>query len=255
MSEAPRLDLAEIEAQYIATLLESDKRADGRRFIVGQENAALAVDVFPLAPPLVVVRSRGSDELLSMANVTSITTTTEPQGIRITNKQSECLVSTEGHIIFSRTPPPPPPKPFIEGRSVLRHDKDGVPYQQSTLDIEGSPEGERVRVRGMVKDAPKQEGKGKERPLVFFIEEVDEKNGVAVEHEVHATRKARAELTRKKLTGGDVIEVVMFRHTITVPTVNGEELTHTRHHLATITKVERKNAKRLNAGPVVEQAE
>lgn len=252
-AENNRLDLAAIEAAYQPEPLQSEKRTDGRRVILGQENAAVALDIFPESPPLVVVRSRGSEELLSMKNVTSITA--ETHGVRITNKQSECLVSTEGHIIFSRTPPPPPPKPFIEGRSVLRFDKFGVPYQQSTLDIEGTPEGERVHARGMVKEEPKQEGRGKDRPLMFILEEVDEEKGIVVDHEVYATKQARAELTRKKLKRGDIIEAVMFRHSITVPTVNGEELTHTRHHLVTVTKVERKDAKRKQEGASATQLE
>jgi hypothetical protein len=240
-----RLDMSAIEAAYTTAPLPSGTRKDGQRLVLGKENAAVAIGIFPEQPPLVVVRSRGTEELLSLTNETCVLS--DEQGIRITNKQSDCLVSNEGHIIFTRTPPPPAPKLLVEGRSVLRYDKDGVPYEQSTFDIVGTPEGEKVHVRGMVQDAPKQEGKGKERPLVFFLEEVNTETGVAVQHEVHATKKARAELQRKKLKRGDSIEAIMFRHTYTTPTVNGEELTHTRHHLVTITKVEGTNATRKNA--------
>ena len=128
---------------------------------------------------------------------------------------------------------------------MLRYDKYGIPYQQATLAIEGTPEGTRVHIRGMVKAAPKQEGRGKDRPVTFVLEEVDESKNVAVEHEVYAAKKARAELQRKKLKRGDIIEAVMYRHTYRVQTTGGEELTHTRHNLVTVTKVERKDAQRL----------
>ena len=85
--ESTRLDLTALETAYQPVPLPPNKRADGHRVILGQKNAAVAVDVFPESPPLVVVRVRGSEELLSLAGVTDIAP--EEQGIRIRTKLSE----------------------------------------------------------------------------------------------------------------------------------------------------------------------
>jgi ribosomal protein L14 len=239
------LDVSALEAGYQTVPLPSEKRQDGRRLVVGPSHAPVAVDLFPEPPALAYVRSRGGAEVLLIAGVRTISA--EAQGIRIANADSDCFVSNDGHVIFARTPPPVPAQPMKEGRAVLRYDKDGQEYQQSTIDVAGTPEGTRVHVRGMVRAAPKPEGRGKDRALVFFLEEEDKEKGEVVEHEVYATKKARADLQRRQLKRGDVVEAVMYRHTYAIDTQGGQELTHTRHYLVSVTKVEEKDAKRITS--------
>lgn len=241
------LDISPLEAVYHSLPLVSENGPDGKRIVVGKDTAAVAIDIFTEPSPVVRIRTRGTEELVVITKVCAIELA-DDKSVVIRSQQSECIVNNEGYIVFTRVPPPLPPKELTTGRSVLRVDKEGHEFQQSTLDIEGTPEGVRVHARGMVYAAPKQEGKGKDRALIFFLEEENQEKGEVVKHEVWATStKVKEHLKSKQLKRGDIIEAVMYRYIVTVPTMSGEEITLTRHRLATITKVERSNAKRTVA--------
>lgn len=94
--------------------------------------------------------------------------------------------------------------------------------------------------------APKAVNTKRGSPLQFFLLEYDPANTQEpIRHEVWARSKARDSLQSLKLKKGDSIEAVLYRHTWEVELQGGEKETHTRHNLATITKVERiGNAKR-----------
>jgi len=59
---------------------------------------------------------------------------------------------------------------------------------------------------------------------------------------VYATNKAKQQVKGRKLTKGDSIHAVLYKHTWTVELQDGSETMHTRYNLATIIEVEKHDA-------------
>jgi len=165
------LNLAPIEAVYKTTPAPPDKRQDGRRIILGKNNAAIAVDVFPNHPPKVRIISWTNEELVSMANIKSVEVV--EQGLHIKNKQSDCMVSNEGHVVFTRVPPPPPPAILeMSSGGLLRRDILGNEYTQHMLEIAGNAEQAEFKdMECVVMSVPSAETRGKGKPLTFYVKE------------------------------------------------------------------------------------
>jgi hypothetical protein len=95
-------------------------------------------------------------------------------------------------------------------------------------------------IYGTLEAAPKAINTKRGSPLQFFLLEYDPSNPQEpIRHDVWARKKARDDLQALKLKKGDSIEAVLYRHTWEVELQGGEKETHTRHNLATITRVER----------------
>ena len=95
-------------------------------------------------------------------------------------------------------------------------------------------------IYGTLEAAPKPVHAKRGSPLQFFLLEYDpEKPQEPIRHDVWARNKSRDSVQSLKLKKGDSIEAVLYRHIWEVELQGGERETHTRHHLSTITKVER----------------
>jgi hypothetical protein len=92
----------------------------------------------------------------------------------------------------------------------------------------------------MVEAAPKPVNRGKQSPLQFFLDVASsDKEGETEKWEVYASNKAKQQVKGRKLTKGDSIHVVLYKHTWTVDLQDGKETIHTRYNLATIIEVEK----------------
>ena len=237
--EKPGLDLAAIEAVHKGREAPPNKHADGqeRRFILGEDNAAVAVDVYPTHPALVRILTRTGEEALILGRVRSIAPD-ENGGIRIKNTTTECLVGKDGRVSITRTPPEIEFIPFQESAIGRRKGK----YTQAMLEAGATKEGDRVERSGTLEAAPKPVNKGRNSPLQFVLVVDDpDREGGKDRLEVHATKQAKEQLQRRKLVRDDRIEAVLYRHTWTAPTIGGDEIAHERYHLATILAIERKD--------------
>jgi hypothetical protein len=143
-----------------------------------------------------------------------------------------------------------PPSAFrLSQEGGTQTDIYGRSYTQTSIEIEGTPEGVRVMIYGTIEAAPKAVNTKRGSPLQLFLLEYDpEKPQEPIRHDVWARSKARDDLQALKLKKGDSIEAVLYRHTWEVELQGGGKETHTRHNLSTITRVERiGNAKRKTA--------
>ena len=123
-----------------------------------------------------------------------------------------------------------------------RKDVYGRSYTQSSMEVEGTPEGVRVTIYGVVDAAPKPVNSKRGSPLQFFLVEYDPKKPQEpIKHEVWVRDKMREELKALKLKKDDCIEAVLYRHSWTVELQGGGKQTHTRHNLAKVLKVDRKD--------------
>src|SRR5260370_28922772 len=116
------------------------------------------------------------------------------------------------------------------------------------MEVEGTPEGVRVTIFGVVDAAPKAVNNKRGSPFQFFLVEYDtEKPNEPIRHEVWVRNTMREEVKALKLKKDDSIEAVLYRHTWDVELQGGGKQTHTRHNLAKVVKVDRKgDAKRFN---------
>jgi len=121
-----------------------------------------------------------------------------------------------------------------------RRDRRGTEYTQAMLDTSGTKEGERVETWGMVEAAPKPVNRGKQSPLQFFLTvPLPDKEGETEKWEVYASNKAKQQVKGRKLTKGDSIHAVLYKHAWTVDLQDGRETIHTPYNLATIIEVEK----------------
>lgn len=153
-------------------------------------------------------------------------------------------INSAGDIAFIYSPPPPPMG--ISENGIARKVR-GVEYNQSTIDIEGTPEGVRVQMRGTVDGSPRPiNSKIRNSPLMFFlIEENPHDQNNPVYHEVWAVKGPRQELQRAKLVKGTEIEAVLYRHTFETKLIGGGEEVITRHNLSKIISVKKPSPKGL----------
>jgi len=132
----------------------------------------------------------------------------------------------------------------ISENGITRRIK-GVEYAQSTIDIEGTPEGVRVEISGTVDAAPRPVApKDRNSPLMFFLIETNPKDpDRPVYHEVWAvSAQRRRELKSAKLVKGDEIKAVLHRHTYETDLIGGGKEVVTRHNLTKILFVSKKSS-------------
>ena len=97
--------------------------------------------------------------------------------------------------------------------------RNGEPRANETLfhgkvTCEGTPEGVRVTIYGVVEAAPKPVNNKRGSPLQLFLVEYDPKKpDEPLRHEIWARSKVREEVTALRLKKGDCIEAVLYRHT------------------------------------------
>lgn len=154
-------------------------------------------------------------------------------------QKPHCSISINrfGEIAFVYAPPPAPMQ-FNE--NGMKQKIRGKEYAQSTIDIEGTPEGVKVRIRGTVDAAPRPvDSKNPRSPLTFFlIEDNPAQPDKAVYHEVWAINKPKTELKALKLVKGILIEAIFFRHTYEIELIGGEKETVIRHNLIKVIYVD-----------------
>jgi hypothetical protein len=168
---------------------------------------------------------------------------TDKGGLHIDHANGVCEIGKIGDVAAVYTPP----AAFrVSQEGGKQTDVYGRSYTQTSLEIEGTPEGVRVMINGTLEAAPKAVNAKRGSPLQFFLLEYDPQNPQEpIRREVWAQSKARDNLQSLKLKKGDSIEAVLYCHTWEVELQGRETETHTRHNLSTITKVERiGNAKR-----------
>jgi hypothetical protein len=151
-------------------------------------------------------------------------------------------INRNGDIAFIYSPPPPPMG--ISQRGKIRR-VGGMELTQSTIDIEGTPEGVRVQMRGIVDGSPRPvNAKVRNSPLMFFlIEENPNDLKHPVYHEVWAVKGPRQELQKAKLVKGTEMEAVLYRHTFETPLIGGGKEVVTRHNLSKILSVKKPSPK------------
>lgn len=228
------LDTTAVQATYQAHELPAHERfGKGERYRFGTTSA----DVYsnpPDLPPLVQVRM--VTETLLLGDVLHIVPTSEG-GLHVDNQNSACEISKTGDVVYVYTAP----SEFrVSEHGTTHTDVFGRSYTQTSLDVPGTAEGVRVTIYGVVEAAPKPTNQRRGAPVQFFLLEYNpEKPSEPIKHEVWATSKARETVLSLKLKKNDSIEAVLYRHTWDVQLQGGGTETHTRHNLATITRVER----------------
>jgi hypothetical protein len=185
------------------------------------------------------VRILMSDASLGLLNVSQVKPS-QDGGLLIDcarqGQKPHCTVNinNRGEIAFLYSPPAS--MQISESGQVRRF--GGREFTQSTIDIEGTPEGVKVQIRGTVDAAPRLiDTKNQRSPLAFFLIE-DNPTGKPVYHEVWAINKPKQELKALKLVKGTLIEAILFRHTYEAELVSGKKVTVTRHNLVKVIYVE-----------------
>jgi hypothetical protein len=154
-------------------------------------------------------------------------------------------INRAGECVTMYSPPPPPIG--INESGITRTIK-GTLYHQSAIEIEGTPEGVRVQVRGTVDSAPRLVNSNiRGGPLMFFLFEEFPQNPEKPDPlEVRADKSAsKQELRRAKLVKGSIVEVVLYKHTYEETTIGGERITTTRYNLSKIISIKKPSPKEL----------
>ena len=235
------LDTSSLQQAYPHEATPTHERFvwEGERYTFGSTLA----DVYSNPPELTpVVYVRMVKGYLAVGDVLHVLPT-EVGGLHVDHANGACSIDKTGDVASVYTAP-----------TAFRFSQDGGTqtdvfgrrYTQTSLEIEGTPEGVRVMIYGTLEAAPKPFNAKQGSPLQFFLLEYDPaKPQEPIRHDVWARNKPRDALHCLKLKKGDSIEAVLYRHTWEVELQGDEKETHTRHNLSTITKVERiGNAKR-----------
>ena len=223
-----------------------EKYGEGERYRFGTTFA----DVYKSPPELTpVVQVRMVKGYLAVGDVLHVLPT-EEGGLHVDHGNGSCEIGKTGDLAYVYTAP-----------SMLRASLDGQThkdvygrsYTQSSMEVEGTPEGKRLTIYGVVEAVPKPVNNKRGSPLQFFLVEYDPaKPQEPIRHEVWVREKAREEVTALRLKKGDCIEAVLYRHTWDVDLQGGGKQTHTRHNLAKVLKVDRfdaaKRVKREQSG-------
>jgi hypothetical protein len=241
MEKSSPLDTTSIRAVYKAQDIEPhEKYGPGEWYQFGAIKIELYFGLLE-APPIVCLRVPGG--MLFLTDVSNVTPSQDGGVLIDCAKQGQkphCSISINRigdiAIVYS-----PPPKPMQISQSGVMRRSGGLSFTQSTIEIEGTPEGVRVQVRGTIDAAPRLvDPKSQRSPLMFFLIEenlADPDNPVY--HEVWAINKPKQELKALKLTKGKLIEAILFRHTYEVELISGEKETLTRHNLVKVIYVEK----------------
>lgn len=242
------LDISLVQEAYKPKPLPPHERLGlGMSYTFGMTRA----DVYSSPPdmtPVVLVRLQKG--VLSLGDVLHVLPTASG-GLHVDHQNGSCEISKTGDVAYVYTAPSPPLL-FRESQiGPARSDVFGKSYTQTSLEVEGSPEGVRVVLYGTLEASPKPVNQKRGSPLQFFLLEYDPQTPkTPIRHEIWARNKARDVLSTLKLKKDDSIEAVLYRHTFEVTLQSGEKELHQRHNLATIIKVERKSsAKRQTSTP------
>jgi len=248
--EIPKpLDATTLQMAYTPQELPSHERfGKGQRYQFGTTLADVYSDPPELTP---VVQVRMVKGYLALGDVLHVLPT-EAGGLHIDHANGACEIGKTGDLALVYTAPKPEALLRESSDGPVRKDVYGRSFTQSSMDVEGTPEGTRVTIYGSVEAAPKPVNSKRGSTLQFVLVEYNpEKPQEPIKHEVWATNKAREELKALKLKKDDSIEAVLYRHTWEVELQGWGKETHTRHNLTTIIKVERKDdAKRLKQDTV-----
>lgn len=236
--ERKLLDTASLQAAYQRQELPvSEQFGAGERYTFGTTH----VDIYPLPPEtnsLLFVRGRRNR--FAVGDVYKVEPT-ETRGLHVLYVDGELVVNTNGNYVTVYTAPDPGLLVMHEAATgQKRRDSQGTVYIQTTIETEGTKEGERVEVWGRVKAAPQPINKGRNSSLQFLLGvDSPEKEGETDWWEVYATNKVKQQIKAKKLGKDDRIHAVLYRHTWKVDLQDGRETIHTRYNLATIIEVEK----------------
>ncbi len=234
------LDTSGLQQAYPHEATPTHERfGEGERYTFGSTQADIYSNPPELTPVVYVRMVKG---YLAVGDVLHVLPT-KAGGLHVDHANGSCAISNTGDVASVYTPP----SEFrLSQDGETRTDVFGRSYTQTSLDVEGTPEGVRIMIYGSLEAAPKAVTAKRGSPLQFFLLEYDPTNPQEpIRHDVWARSKARDSLQSLKLKKGDSIEAVLYRHTWEVELQGGEKETQTRHNLATITKVERiGNAKR-----------
>ncbi len=228
------LDTSALQHAYPHEATPTHERfGEGERYSFGSTLAEVYSNPPELTPVVYVRMVKG---YLAVGDVLHVLPT-EAGGLHVDHANGSCAISNTGDVAALYTAP----TAFrISQDGGTRTDVFGRSYTQTSLEIEGTPEGVRVMIYGTVEAAPKAVNTKRGSPLQFFLLEYDPENPQEpIRHDVWARKKAREDLQALKLKKGDSIEAVLYRHTWEVELQGGGKETHTRHNLATITRVER----------------
>lgn len=231
------LDTTILKEAYNAQALEPhEKYGAGELYQFGPTKIELYLGTSEASP---IVRIHSGRDWLVLADVSEVRPM-QGGGILIDcalpGSKPHCSININrlGEIAFLYSPPA-----SISIGGKTQHIR-GQEFTQSTIEIEGTPEGVRVQIRGTVDAAPRLVNpKNQRSPLTFFL--IEENPGDPehpVYHEVWAINKPKQELKALKLVKGKVIEAILFRHTYETELVSGEKVTITRHNLVKVIYVE-----------------
>lgn len=239
------LDISALQKAYPHEATPTHERfGEGERYTFG----ATLADVYSDPPEMMpVVYVRMVKGYLAVGDVLHVLPT-EAGGLHVDHANGACEISKTGDVVAVYTPP----SEFrFSQDGTLQTDIYGRSYTQTSLEVEGTPEGVRVVIYGTLEAAPKGVNAKRGSPLQFFLIEYNPANPQEpIRHEVWARNKPRDVLQGLKLKEGDSIEAVLYRHTWETELQGGGTQTNTRHNLSTITKVERiRNAKRKTPEP------
>ena len=239
------LDTSALQAAYPREDLPLHERyGEGERYKFGTTLADIYVSPPELTP---VVQVRMVKGYLAVGDVLHVLPT-EEGGLHVDHPNGACEIGKTGDLAYVYTAPSML-RLSLDGK--VHKDVYGRSYTQSSMEVEGTPEGKRLTIYGEIDGAPKPaNSKVKGSPLQFFLLEYDPaKPKEPMKHEVLIPNKMRSEITALRLKKGDYIEAVLYRHTWEVDLQGGGKQAHTRHNLSTITKVDRKeDAKRSKRG-------
>ncbi len=237
------LDTSTLQAAYPHETLPAHERyGAGERYTFGTTLA----DVYSNPPELTpVVQMRMVKGYLAVGDVLHVLPT-EAGGLHVDHANGACEIGKTGDLAYLYTAPKPEVLLRVSQDGLTRKDVYGRSFTQSSMEVEGTPEGVRVTIFGVVDAAPKPVNNKRGSPLQFFLVEYDPaKPEEPLRHEVWARNAIREEVKALKLKKDDSIEAVLYRHTWEVELRGGGIQTHTRHNLAKIIKVDRKgDAKR-----------
>lgn len=231
------LDITALRETYKAQALPvHEKWGVGLRYRFGSSCA----DVYP-APITIApaVRIRTETMALSLSDVLHVAPT-ENGGLHVDHANGSCEVSRRGDLAYVYTVPS---VVTMSDKGPTRTDVYGRSYTQTSIEVEGTTEGKRITIYGVIEAMPRPVNSRRDSPLRFSLLEYNPENpGEPIQHEVWARNQAREVLKKLKLKQGDSIEAVLYRHTWEVALQGGKTETHTRHNLTAITRVERKGS-------------
>jgi hypothetical protein len=233
------LDTSLVQQAYPHQALPPHERyGEGERYTFG----ATLADVYSNPPELTpVVLMRMVKGYLAVGDVLHVLPT-EAGGLHVDHANGGCEIGNTGDVVSVYTAPKPEASLRMSQDGYTRKDVYGRSYTQSSLEVEGTPEGVRVVIYGVVEASPKPVTSKRGSPLQFFLVEYNpQKPEEPLKHEVWVRNAMREEVKALKLKKDDCIEAVLYRHTWEVDLQGGGTQTHTRHNLTRIIKVEKKD--------------